>query len=278
MRIFINTVDEPVYIGKVIRHLILRYPGKIVGINIVPEKNSPGAVLKRLKDNFKLLLILGFIDSIKIATHFLYYKLRATASLLMISNPYSINSLSQNAGIPVFNFKEIHGNEFLKILENLKVDLVINQAPYILEKNFLSVPKIGTINRHASLLPKNRGRLAPFRTLYNREPFAGISIHFVDEQIDHGPIIVQKKIKITKQHTFKKLLDELFDLTPEAFDEAFKKLNSSLSESELIKNNDSVATYFSYPTLREVWNYKKSIIKKQMVSALKLKKQDIHNE
>jgi len=57
----------------------------------------------------------------------------------------------------------------------------------------LNIPKIGVLNRHNALLPKNRGRLTPFWVLYKGETETGVSIHFVTEDLDAGDIIVQKK-------------------------------------------------------------------------------------
>lgn len=73
----------------------------------------------------------------------------------------------------------------------MDVDLIINQNQNILKKELLSIPKIGVINRHNALLPKNMGRLTPFWVLYKGEKVSGVSIHFVTEELNAGDIIVQ---------------------------------------------------------------------------------------
>ena len=67
----------------------------------------------------------------------------------------------------------------------------------ILPKDILDIPKYGVINLHPSLLPKLRGP-SPIRTaiLQDQKNAVGISIIFLDEKMDHGPVLFQKKIPL----------------------------------------------------------------------------------
>lgn len=66
----------------------------------------------------------------------------------------------------------------------------------IIPKNFLNLPKYGTINIHPSLLPKYRGPSPLQEQILNDEKNIGVSIMLMDEKIDHGPIISQREVKI----------------------------------------------------------------------------------
>jgi len=190
MNIFIIVMNEPIYIGNLIRDLIKNYHSEIVGINFV--KGNPSSVnkgIKKIKDIFVFILVLGLIDSLKIFLKLLYYRIRCFLSIFGFDNPYSIQELASKFQIPIYKIENIHSSDFLAILKAKEVDIIINQSQKILKKELLDIPKIGVVNRHASLLPKNRGLLAAFRSLYYDDKFSGVSIHFVDEKIDHGPIM-----------------------------------------------------------------------------------------
>ena len=62
-----------------------------------------------------------------------------------------------------------------------------------LRKKILDAPKYGCINYHTALLPKYRGRQPLFWALLNNEKTTGITIHKMDEFIDKGELIIQKK-------------------------------------------------------------------------------------
>lgn len=65
--------------------------------------------------------------------------------------------------------------------------------PYIIGETIITIPKFGVINTHPSLLPYNRGKNYNFWNLVEDVPF-GVSLHFVNENIDSGDIIFQKRI------------------------------------------------------------------------------------
>ena len=114
------------------------------------------------------------------------------------------------------------------------------------------------INRHNALLPKNRGRLTPFWVLYKGETESGVSIHFVEEHIDSGDIIVQKKFSIEKADDFNSLVKKNYQIALKTMLEALDKLENG--NYQLIKNDDASATYNTIPTLREAIKYRLKIM------------------
>ena len=183
-------------------------------------------------------------------------------SKLGYENPYSIESLTEAYNIPCYRLKTLNDSRVLRWIRKLNPDLVVNQAQVILKKRFLKIPKIGTLNRHGSLLPKYRGMMAPFWAILNNEQMSGVSIHFVDEQIDHGPIVVQKSVPIRRYDTFLGLLNRIFEITPDAMLEALEKISQGNYEHNLLPNDDSKATYFSKPKLSDALRYYSVILRR----------------
>jgi len=99
-------------------------------------------------------------------------------------------------------------------ISNLKPDLIIVAAyGQIIPKNILEIPKFGCLNLHPSLLPKYRGP-SPIQTaILNGEQETGITIMKMDEKIDHGPIIAQKKIILSGKENYQTLEKKLSQLT-----------------------------------------------------------------
>ena len=75
---------------------------------------------------------------------------------------------------------------------DLLVSILGNQ---IYREPIINLASNGCINLHTALLPKYRGLMPSFWVLRNGEYYTGVSVFFVDEGIDSGPIIVQKKVE-----------------------------------------------------------------------------------
>ena len=95
----------------------------------------------------------------------------------------------------------------------------------ILSKNFIYKFKGKILNIHPSLLPKYKGLNTHQRVLKNREKYSGCTVHFVNSKLDSGKIILQKKVKISKNETeaslAKKILFQEHKLYPKAILKAF---------------------------------------------------------
>lgn len=87
-------------------------------------------------------------------------------------------------------------SDFYQKLSSLNLELsIVASFGKIIPKNVLDLPKFGTINVHPSLLPKLRGP-SPLQTAILEEDETGVSIMKLDEEVDHGPILLQEKINI----------------------------------------------------------------------------------
>lgn len=89
--------------------------------------------------------------------------------------------------------------EFIEQIKNeYSLNTVFLVASYgkIIPKSVIDLPEFKTLNIHPSLLPKYRGP-SPLQTqILNNEKEVGVSIMLIDEKVDHGPILVQKKVSI----------------------------------------------------------------------------------
>lgn len=100
-------------------------------------------------------------------------------------------------------------DEFIDSLKNLHADLQIVVAFRMLPKLVWKLPKLGTFNLHASLLPDYRGAAPINWVIINGESKTGVSTFFIDDKIDTGRIILQKEVAIHKDENVGELHDKL---------------------------------------------------------------------
>ena len=113
-------------------------------------------------------------------------------------------------------------------ISSLKVDIFVVVAFRILPKKYIELPKFGSINIHASLLPKYRGAAPIQWALMNGDNVTGVSIFQIEKKVDTGRIIHLEKIKIQNQDNFETLSDKLSELGSKAL----------LKSLRLIENDD----------------------------------------
>jgi methionyl-tRNA formyltransferase len=265
MKIFITTMDEPLYTNDFIKRIILARKHDIIGVAI-----SHGDRLKITKKRstfayvISLLLIMGCNHFVKHAATKLIFILRNIVSQLTpFANSASIAHFSKTHGIKTYFTKSLNSAAFLSLLKQVTPDVIINQAQDFLQDDFLGIPTVGVINRHNALLPKNRGRLSPFWVLYRGEKETGVSIHFVVKKLDAGDIIVQEKVRVEASDDFNSIVKRCYKIASPLILRALDILEKGKYTHTLIKNEDEQATYNSIPTLRQAFLYRLRRIKKR---------------
>lgn len=147
---------------------------------------------------------------------------------------------AQKYNIPVLQ-PEILANYKLEIT-NYKPDLIVVAAyGQILPQEILEIPKHGCLNVHPSLLPKYRGATPIQSAILNGDKETGVTIMLMDEGMDTGPILTQRKTIIGPQETAKQLHDRLAQLGSELLIDVIPDwVNGKI---EPILQNEKEATY-----------------------------------
>ena len=128
----------------------------------------------------------------------------------------------------VFSFKNktLSEKKLLSILKINNINMIcLAGFMKILSGNFIKKFKGKILNIHPSLLPKYKGLNTHERVLNNKEKYSGCTVHFVNSRLDAGKIILQKKVKISKNETEnslkKKVLAQEHKLYPKAILKVF---------------------------------------------------------
>jgi methionyl-tRNA formyltransferase len=127
-------------------------------------------------------------------------------------NESAVKKYALSEELNILQPKNLKNEEFHQELKNLKADLQIVVAFRMLPKAVWQMPKFGTFNLHASLLPEYRGAAPIHWAIINGETKTGVTTFFIDDKIDTGEIILQEEIAISDDETVGSLHDKLMFL------------------------------------------------------------------
>ncbi len=157
--------------------------------------------------------------------------------------PTEVKTWALENKIPCLQPENLNDEKFILELREAKVDIFVVVAyGKIIPKTVLEIPAFGALNIHASLLPKFRGASPLESAILADDKNAGVTIIKIDEEMDHGPIVAQEKVKI-----------ENWPLTARALGDALVSAGAKLlaeilpdyllGKIKLIPQNESDATY-----------------------------------
>lgn len=142
--------------------------------------------------------------------------------------------------LPLLQPEKLKDPVFLEQLASYQANLFIVVAFRMLPAVVWQMPKLGTFNLHASLLPQYRGAAPINFAIINGETETGLTTFFLNEEIDKGAIIMREKVNIRPDETAGELHDELMLLGNKVIVDTIKKIErgdvSALAQEELSEN------------------------------------------
>lgn len=125
-------------------------------------------------------------------------------------SPVKVYAAENN--IPVFQPEKLRNPEFLEELRKLDADVFVVVAFRMMPKVLFEMPKMGTFNLHASLLPDYRGAAPINYAVINGEEKTGATTFFINEKIDEGNILLQEELEIMPDENAGVLHDRLMEM------------------------------------------------------------------
>lgn len=127
-------------------------------------------------------------------------------------SPTPIKEKAVSLGLPIIQADKVKDPELWEQIEALQPDIIVIVAFKILPPEILAIPALGAINLHASLLPKYRGAAPIHWAVINGEKETGNTIFILDNGVDTGKIIHQKKITIGENETTGEIYERLMEV------------------------------------------------------------------
>lgn len=124
----------------------------------------------------------------------------------------AVKQYALEQGLPILQPKNLKDPQFIEELQSWEANLQIVVAFRMLPKVVWQLPKYGTFNLHASLLPEYRGAAPINWAIINGEKKTGVTTFFIDEKIDTGAIINAHEVAIEDQETAGSLHDKLMSV------------------------------------------------------------------
>lgn len=258
MRLAILCQEEPVFLGPFLQNVIALRPKSITAV-FIAGRRSGGEKKGTLREKWDALRIYWLILEPFGFFQTLFWKGRAR--LLGAWDPRSVARTAKRWDIPVYVVSDPNGDAFIDLLRRIQPDAVLNQSERMLKAPVLSIPKFGFVNRHASLLPAHRGRLASFWSHADAPPRYGTTIHRVDEGVDTGPILIQEEnIGINPAKPYPLILRELCQKAPALLWKALDLLETGNVQSP---PNIPFDKPRKFPTLAEAKAYRALLAKRR---------------
>ncbi|WP_299186411.1 formyltransferase family protein [uncultured Aquimarina sp.] len=247
MRITVLTQDEPFYLAESLDYLIKNLPKEARITSVVLFDVSPfGKKESFITKAKKTYSIFGL-------HFFIYYSFKYIFSFFKKRKKIP-NVLKKHKISKIRLSKSVNHRDSLDIIKSHEPDLLISIAGnQIFKLPLINLAPKGCLNLHTALLPKYRGLMPTFWVLKNNEKHTGVSVFFVDEGIDSGPILVQKKVEIGNM-TQEQLIRKTKKMGMEAIAEGIEKIISE--KYELIENPAEEKTYYTFPTKNDVKEFK----------------------
>ena len=156
------------------------------------------------------------------------------------TSPTAVKAKALEYDLPVIGVENLNDESFAEQLKALEADLFVVVAFRILPKHILEIPEKGSVNLHASLLPKYRGAAPIHWAVINGEEKTGCSVFFLDEKVDTGSIIKQNETQIGPNETTGDVYNRLKKIGSEVLLESINEIEDG--SYTLTPQDDSKAT------------------------------------
>jgi len=166
--------------------------------------------------------------------------------------PSPVKLIAQDEGIPVLQPERPRGEDFLAELSGLEPDLsVVVAYGHILQKSVIDLPRQGTVNIHASLLPALRGAAPIQAAIRDGLDETGVTIMRMVPPLDAGPVILQARTPVLEDETYGELSLRLSELGALTLIEALSLVDLGGAREE--PQDERFATYASKIDRAATW-------------------------
>ena len=260
LNILFITQDDPFYIPYFFQEFISIFddPDVCIKGTVIQTplgKKSLGKLAKQMLDFY------GLIDFIFLSVKYTVAKILNLVAVKIFKGHFfgvfSVEHLLLKKGWEVIHITDANSQDFIEMVTDKNIDLLVSvAASQKLKSEILAKPKYGCINIHNAKLPKNRGMLPNFWSLYNydTEPVSAMTIHRMNEKLDEGPIILQKEFNLNPQESLHELIIKTKRANAHLILEVIQMYKRG--EPNYLPNDSALATYNTFPTQEDVRKFR----------------------
>lgn len=156
----------------------------------------------------------------------------------------AVKEYALEKGLNLLQPTNLKDEAFLEELKSLNANLQVVVAFRMLPEAVWKMPKLGTFNLHASLLPQYRGAAPINWAVINGETTTGVTTFFIDDKIDTGAMILKQALEIGPDENAGELHDRLMDLGKDAVVKTLTLIENGNAETTIQPTDDDVKTAY----------------------------------
>lgn len=245
MNIVCLTADEPLYLPAFFAQLLRERGQDIRAIFVVPPrygKDSTFTMVRKYLGAFgawNLLRLFWRVSTVKVLDRLGVGRARG--------RHYSLRAVAASHGVPCEWVADVNAETFLQRLRDMKTDLIVSvSCPQLFRKPLISLPPLGCLNVHGALLPQYRGIAPSFWMMANGEQKAGVTVFFVNEDIDAGDVVVVEQFDIAPNESLHDFIIRSKQIACAAVLRAIQKVGDGHVQTTPLSMKDG--SYFGFPT------------------------------
>ena len=256
LNVLLVTQDDPFYVSIFFKELLkydLSQKFNLVGVVIQPPlgKKSTKRLIRQMFNFY------GSVNFLLIGIKYFLYKVVSIIAVNffrgVFPGSFSVKHILLKKDIRIISLSNINSKESISFLKKLNLDIIFSiAASQIFKNEILSLPKLGCYNIHTSKLPKNRGMMPNFWSLYNYDidSTSAITVHKMNEELDDGEILLQTNFELNPKETLDALIKRTKKMSVDTFLAAINLLTKD--KFNLLANDSKYATYNSFPVKDDV--------------------------
>ena len=242
MRLAFLTADDPIYLPAFFELVLAEYHASTECVFLVPplyKGQTATQAAWRYYRTFGARAAAGLIKriaAVKVARQ-------------------SIAHTCERLGVGREVVTDVNSPEFVARLGEMGLDVIVSvSCPQIFKKPLLDVPAIGCLNIHGAMLPQYRGVMPSFWMLANGERQAGVTIYYMDEEIDAGEVCAQRQFEILPTETLDQFLRRSKRVAAELLIDVLPSVERGTAARDPV--DTTRGSYFSWPDKEAVERFR----------------------
>ena len=244
MRLVYLTTDDPLYLPTFFERVLREHHERTAAVYVAPPLFKKQTTLQATQ---RYVRTFGTGAAAHLTARVLGARLQGR----------SIASVCRRWGVPTAAVRDVNAPEFLEELRGHSPDVLISvSCPLIFKKPLIELPPRGILNLHGAILPQYRGIMPAFRMLANGERRAGVSIYFVNEDIDAGDLCGQRIFDIPAEDSLDSFLVRSKAVAAELLLEVLGRMEDGTVTSTPL--NLAEGSYYKWPDAAAVAQFRKT--------------------
>jgi methionyl-tRNA formyltransferase len=224
MRIHCIFEEMPIFVPAYLESFLKKRKGQIVSITPSCTEKAYPKMAKKGETFLSYALAHPFQFGLKaimvLGSTMIYRKIVNSILLLLgFSSPYSVRGVARKYNVPIIDTISVNDQDYIEKLRKLGIDIIISSNGQIFKRNLLNVPRLGCLNIHTSILPSYAGCYPALYVLIANEKMHGVSCHVMEEELDKGTVVAQRRFIIGENDTVNSLYEKVYGMAADVLDE-----------------------------------------------------------